>query len=583
MEGDENDHTPFWLQSSDSRRQRGLSRSTSSSSLLFNCGAFLIVLIVTALAFIFFIIPSILSFTSQIFKPQSVKKSWDALNLILVLFAIICGFLSRNSGENSSSNEDRAVSNSSSSREIQKSNPSTPHRWYQYLDQTESYNNGITRLRSSSSYPDLRQESSWVTRDERWQFYDDSHISNYRPFGSDGLHQRRRPLQESEKEEKDQNLETTNIYVDTFQVRTEEKSHTPEARPQPYSPLSPPPPPFPPPPPPSQPAAPVVKRKAKRSYQAIRQKDETERSNFSEVKNVDSQPPPPPLRPPPPPPPLPPPPTEYQESEPKSGKSEKKINTSTKDFLISLRRKKKKQRQKSVEDLDSYIFSIDHPYSLPSSYPSPSPPPPPPPPPPSVFYNLFSSKKGKARKAYSKSPPPPPPPPPPVTSSTLRVSKNEALSKPIPVTHKPPLSATASNFDIGLRDSATTGSESPPISTLIPPPPPPPPPFKIQDWKFVRRGDFVRIKSSGSSRSVSPDLADSEDSSSEGMSPCAVAEGGQLPASSMFCPSPDVDTKADNFIARFRAGLILEKENSFRQRDRAKSRFGPESGSGQKF
>ncbi|KAF4398166.1 hypothetical protein G4B88_019887 [Cannabis sativa] len=566
MEGDENDLTPFWLQSSDSRRQRRLSRS---SSLLFNSSAFLIVLIVTTLAFIFFIIPTILSFASQIFKPQSVKKSWDSLNLILVLFAIICGFLSRNSGENASPYEDRTISKSSSSREVEKSNPSSPNRWYQYSDRTLSYNNGngLTRLRNSSSYPDLRQESSWVTRDEQWQFYDDTHVSNYRPLGSDGLHQRRRPLQEPEKVEKDQNLETKNIEVDTFQVRTEVKSHAPEPTPQPSTQLPPQPPPFPPP---SPPTAPVKKRKAKRTYQDIRQKDEIERNNFSEVKHVNSQPPPPPLRPPPPPPPLPPPPT-YQESEPKSGKSEKKRNTATKDFLISLRRKKKKQRQKSVENFESILTSIDHTSSLQSSssYPSPSPPPPPPPPPPSVFHNLFSSKKGKNRNPYSRSQPPPPPPRPPVTTSTLRVSKNKALSKPIPVTHKLPL-------------SATTGSESPAMSSSIPPPPPPPPPFKIQDWKFVKHGDFVRIKSSGSSRSVSPDLDESEDSSIEGTSPLAASEGGQSPAPSLFCPSPDVDTKADNFIARFRAGLILEKENSFRQRDRAKSRFGPQSGLGRK-
>uniref|UniRef100_A0A803NY76 Hydroxyproline-rich glycoprotein family protein n=1 Tax=Cannabis sativa TaxID=3483 RepID=A0A803NY76_CANSA len=393
MEGDENDLTPFWLQSSDSRRQRRLSRS---SSLLFNSSAFLIVLIVTTLAFIFFIIPTILSFASQIFKPQSVKKSWDSLNLILVLFAIICGFLSRNSGENASPYEDRTVSKSSSTREVEKSNPSSPNRWYQYSDRTLSYNNGngLTRLRNSSSYPDLRQESSWVTRDEQWQFYDDTQVSSYRPLGSDGLHQRRRPLQEPEKVEKDQNLETKNIEVDTFQ-------------------------------------------------------------------------------------------------------------------------------------------------------------------------------KGKNRNPYSRSQPPPPPPRPPVNTSTLRVSKNKALSKPIPVTHKLPL-------------SATTGSESPPMSSSIPPPPPPPPPFKIQDWKFVKHGDFVRIKSSGSSRSVSPDLDESEDSSIEGTSPLAASEGGQSPAPSLFCPSPDVDTKADNFIARFRAGLILEKENSFRQRDRAKSRFGPRTGLGRK-
>lgn len=36
----------------------------------------------------------------------------------------------------------------------------------------------------------------------------------------------------------------------------------------------------------------------------------------------------------------------------------------------------------------------------------------------------------------------------------------------------------------------------------------------------------------------------------------------------MFCPSPDVNDKADLFIARFRAGLKLEKLNSLREKQR---------------
>jgi Wiskott-Aldrich syndrome protein len=33
-----------------------------------------------------------------------------------------------------------------------------------------------------------------------------------------------------------------------------------------------------------------------------------------------------------------------------------------------------------------------------------------------------------------------------------------------------------------------------------------------------------------------------------------------------YCASPDVNTKADNFIERFRAGLKLEKINSYREK-----------------
>lgn len=107
-----------------------------------------------------------------------------------------------------------------------------------------------------------------------------------------------------------------------------------------------------------------------------------------------------------------------------------------------------------------------------------------------------------------------------------------------------------------------TGSESP----LMPiPPPPPPPPFKMPAWKFVKRGDYVRMASNISISSDEPD--DDQD----------VAQSGKSNGS-MFCPSPDVDTKADDFISRFRAGLKLEKMNSVK---RGRSNLGPEPGPGE--
>jgi hypothetical protein len=113
-------------------------------------------------------------------------------------------------------------------------------------------------------------------------------------------------------------------------------------------------------------------------------------------------------------------------------------------------------------------------------------------------------------------------------------------------------------------------------SRLIPlPPPPPPPPFKMPAWKFVHDGDYVRVGSFNSSRSGSPDLDSIEDASSEKdqSSPVAAASGSDSAATALFCPSPDVNTKADNFIARFRAGLTLEKVNSANRR----SNLGPEA------
>ncbi|OMO66162.1 hypothetical protein COLO4_30709 [Corchorus olitorius] len=162
MEDDE-DMTPFWLQTTDNRRHR---RRVQPSSFFFNTGVLIILLLVVAFAFIFVIIPSFLSFTSQIFKPQLVKKSWDSLNLVLVLFAIICGFLSKNNSNND--NDSRSgyedYKFSSTPKHVRSSsNPSTPREWYGYSSASDrpAYSS-LQRLRSSSSYPDLRQESSWV-------------------------------------------------------------------------------------------------------------------------------------------------------------------------------------------------------------------------------------------------------------------------------------------------------------------------------------------------------------------------------------------------------------------------------------
>lgn len=56
----------------------------------------------TALILIFIVIPSIISDVTHIFRPYAdVKKNWDTLNLVIVFFAIICGFLARNASDDS--------------------------------------------------------------------------------------------------------------------------------------------------------------------------------------------------------------------------------------------------------------------------------------------------------------------------------------------------------------------------------------------------------------------------------------------------------------------------------------------------
>jgi hypothetical protein len=250
---EEEDMPLFWLQATNTRhRSRGLRRQTSS--IFLNSGVFLVILLVVALAFVLVVVSSIGSLTSQILRPQSIKKSWDSLNLVLVLFAIVCGFLSSNNSsgssgsgsgsggdnENTSYYEDQSLSN------VQKpSHPSsTPsHRWFEHQDRTVSYNT-LNRLRSFSSYPDLRQESL-----ERWRFYDDTHLNNYRfSTSSDQIHHHyQQQVEETKKQE--EGVGVKDIDVDTFVINQKEVSYpsSPPPFPPPHPSSSPPLPPSPPP------------------------------------------------------------------------------------------------------------------------------------------------------------------------------------------------------------------------------------------------------------------------------------------------------------------------------------------------
>lgn len=269
------------------------------------------------------------------------------------------------------------------------------------------------------------------------------------------------------------------------------------------------------PPPPSPPAPPpppltALHRKPKRAYESVAHREQVRGSEPTKTLAPPAETSPPPV-----------------DLEMKSSKSDRKRSgaNASKDLFTSIynqkNNKKKKQRQKSVDNFETLI----HPQA----------PSPPPPSPPSALHNLFSSQKGKSKKIITVPPP----------STTARASKSTAIM-PLKTSD---FARVVENSNSG-GESPLTGCESP----LIPiPPPPPPPPFKMPSWRFVVKGDYVKVGSMDSSRSVSPD--DSPAST-------PTAAGGGEAAAQLFCPSPDVDTKADMFIAKFRAGLKLQKMNS---------------------
>ncbi|CAM8910761.1 unnamed protein product [Rhodiola kirilowii] len=545
MEDDENEQqqptTPFWIQKTTFRSSTHI--FASFSSIFFNSTSIIILLVVAAvLIFIIIIIPSVLNFTSQIFRPNSVKRSWDSLNLVLILFAIICAFLGRtnNNNENLNSASGRFRSPSPSPSYSNKEQRSS-----EYSDRSYS----SSRMRSRSSYPDLTiyENSPWDYIDRSsnhaYRFSDDTQIKSYQ-FSDSGwqISPRRTqpPPQDRVTEAEDDKVVGNPKAV--------------EALPPPLTspPSTPPPPLLSQPLPPFNPLLLRVKPRSRRTYLATERAEAVyETGNGNQKTNS----PPSPLRgtvkrktkrvhrsfddeeqqqkPPSP--------TRHTLQSDLSKKSDKK-----KDFLSSFninpKRKKKRERQLSLDNLDHIL---NPPIQIPASTTMP--------PPPSVFHNIFSSKKVKTKKSASD--------PPSITSKGKFTKPNTKIALAQSLIQTPII---------------TRGNESPLYGI---PEPPPLPPFGMLVWKFVVEGDYVRLKSMNSSRSVSPDRDDSIRASSSMRSD--VDEEASPPQSpAMFFPSPDVNTKADNFIATFRAGLKMEKVNS--GKGVGLSRLGPTSNSEQK-
>ncbi|KAK9948030.1 hypothetical protein M0R45_003619 [Rubus argutus] len=535
-------------------------RRHRSSSPLLTPPVLIILLPTIILLFLIYAIPTFLSLTSRILQPTiSVKKSWDSLNVLLVIFAILCGVFAKRNDDGLPDPEDHHIHIHNASDPLLGSaiNTNTPsvesesvlpqQQWFGYSDSTAKIydtpirtpeNGGGGRLRrSSSSYPDLRQaESLWETRDDdqsksQFRFFDDFEISNYT------THRRHHRRSDSD--------DVKEIPVDTFVLQSS-------------SPAPP-----PPPPPPSS-------HQKSRTFETVgRRKEVVEEENLDGVRST-----PPPTPPPPPPPrPVAPPSPMRVRSDQKHGRHERRKSNVKKEIamvwasVLSNQRKRKRKQKVTTNIYDT---------ATPPEQ-SPPTPPPPPPPPSSVFHNLF--KKGsKAKKVHSVSTTPPPPPPPPPTVSTRKRESRSTMPPPAPPTpprpppaghsrRRPPLPTKPNNL---YEDNVNSGCQSPLI-----PIPPPLPPFKMPELKFSVRGDFVKIRSAQSSRCASPEPEDIDDAVPAGKESSRsaqvnVMDGGDGVAGrgspSVFCPSPDVNTKADNFIARLRDEWRLEKINSLREK-----------------
>ncbi|ONH97659.1 hypothetical protein PRUPE_7G204200 [Prunus persica] len=508
-------------------------RRHPSSSPLLSPPVLIILLPIITFLFLFCTIPPFLSLTSQILRPTiSVKKSWDSLNVLLVVFAILCGIFAKRNDDGSPAEEDPIQNASDPLNNSIAANNTTntseaevllPQQWFGFSERPPETRGGRLR-RSSSSYPDLRQlgqQSSWESGDHsksQFRFFDDFEINNT-------TYHRTPPPISRQSRSREYSDVIKEIPVDTFVLRS-----------------SPPPPPQSPAPPPPPPP-PLRHQNPRRAYETVRRRDHKEKvpntnsvivNEAQQFEQVRSPPPTPPPPPPPRPAASPSPMRIRPEHKRRKTNVKKEIAMVWASVLSNQRKRKKKQKPPSTRDI---YDTATH-----------SPP------------------EQQSWSAIFPAAPPTPPPKPPQTPSPRSASASSG---------RPPLPTKTNSYL--SEENVNSGCQSPLI-----PGAPPLPPFKMPELRFCVRGDFVKIQSAQSSRCGSPELEDVDatpgkeeesesKSQSESHSRVNVMDGrdgggGGGGGPSVFCPSPDVNTKADNFIARLRDEWRLEKMNSMREK-----------------
>lgn len=151
-------------------------RHTSTPFQFLNSDAYTILFLIISLSFIFILLISpFYSFSFHFFKPQSTRKSLDFLSLALVLFAIACGLMNKNNGENIIHEEisrAAAATTSNDSKQIHKSNPSIPIQWNFCADRMDQI---------------LLHHPPEVAGGEYWRLSGGDYVTNYQSPSSDSV------------------------------------------------------------------------------------------------------------------------------------------------------------------------------------------------------------------------------------------------------------------------------------------------------------------------------------------------------------------------------------------------------------
>ncbi|URD77053.1 hypothetical protein MUK42_36914 [Musa troglodytarum] len=555
-------------------------RERAASAAVAGIRLWVVLVLLCSVVVLLFLPPRSLSSSFRGSRIIVVRNGWDTLNLLLVLFAVLCGLLGRRSGGDDDAEK--------SLQEAHDDRPrfAGPPPGASYSHPVEAASTvGIRVMRSSSSY---------AASNYGWRCYDDAHLC------------RRRSESEGWERQRFGYLDAKTIPVDTFVLRrrSSTRSRSPPSPPSPPPrrhpgrravdglpgreadkaeilrsekphPQSPPPPPpqrqpgrrsnvdklqedkevdkdeifspqnlhprsLPlPPPTPPQPSRrkPMEKFPVGETRQiaefAMKSNlstpvSETSQRRRGSVRNIPKwevdQDPDFPLEKPQTPPPAPPPPPLLVRSLPPEEEmiSHNKRSTAGAtdiETTIALSYQRKKRGSKTKRSPDDTTLQYE---AVVSSAP---PPPPPPPPLPSAFFNqLFSRKKlgGKNGRIHSVSAAsPPPPPPPPLPPALTQHHRKQVLHPP-------------------------------------PPPPPAPPPLLLSSSRRPEKSSLSKDPSPPSSPLRGETVWFQEREARDGVA--------------VFCPSPDVNNKADLFIARFHANWKLEKQNNIREKERRRRR-----------
>ncbi|RRT78329.1 hypothetical protein B296_00001266 [Ensete ventricosum] len=511
------------------------------------------------------------------------RNGWDTLNLLLVLFAILCGLLGHRSG-GGDDDDDAEKSLQEAHDDWPRFASPPPEASYSHPAPTV----GIRVMRSSSSYSDLRPEVATfgAAANYGWRSYDDVHLC------------RRRSESEERERQRFGYLYAKTIPVDTFVLRQSSSTRSRS--------------------PPSPPSPPPLQHPGRKAVDGLPGREADKAEIFqSEKPHPQSPPPPPPpsqrqpgrrsnvdklqedkevdqdevfssekLHPRslPLPPPMPPQPSRRKTTEKfPVGEMRQIAEFVMKSHLLSPASETSQRPRGSDGNIPKWEVDQDPDFPLEKPQtPTPAPPPPPPPEEEMISHNKWrtagakdiettialsyqKSKRGSSKtkrspddtapqyEVVAASAPPPPPPPPPLPSAFF----NQLFPRKLGGKNGRIHSVTAASPPPPPLPPALTHHHREQV-LHPPPPPPPPPPLLPSSSRRPEKSSLSKYPSRPSSPLTGETVRFRGREARDGVA--------------VFCPSPDVNNKADLFIARFHENWKLEKQNSIREKERRRRR-----------